>query len=278
MMRKTVLAFCALLFSAALLVATSYAWFSISREANSNDMQINVEVSPNLIISKTAEHIRTITLDTAFDAYSIDYSNPSKSRTNMLPSTAAVTINNEWEQSILTDGDNVTGLKYVTNTYDVDFSTGVVKDNKSLEFAPVPINLDSQFYIDYDIYIASAGKELDAQSLTATISNQTETEDVILSHLAATIVFYQGSVSSSNLRGSIAVVNSSTQSVSFNLEDHKIPLNTNTDKNPIHIIARCYFDGALMNGSTAYINSATVDTAGIILKITFTAIALPSDN
>lgn len=185
----------------------------------------------------------------------------------MAPATAAVT-DNVWDSQIVTSGDNVTGLKYITNPYDVNFYTGIAKDGKTLNFAAVPVSPDSKYYIDYDAYIVSAGEELEAYSLTATISCESDKA----SYMSATITFYQDSVSSGNMKGSIAVANQSTESVSFFLTDNKIPVNT--AGTPIHIIARCYFDGALMNGDHAYINSATVDTSDIVISIIFTATEL----
>lgn len=264
-----------LMFITILLISVSIAWFSMNREVNSNGLQINVEVTPNLIIAKSLEDIRNVTPATASAAFSIDYTGTA--RTNMAPATAAVNANNEWVTAIAEEGDNVTGLKYVKNTNDIDFSSGIAKNGKELQFKPVPVDSNSKYYIDYDIYIASLGKELEASSLTAKISCTSKA----LSHQAATIVFYQGSVSSDNMKGAISVANQDEGIVSFdlNINNGKIPLNTDEEKDPIHIIARCYFDGALLNEATgnAYINSATVSTADVILNITFTA-AVPGEN
>ncbi|MGI6716575.1 MAG: hypothetical protein ACOX3X_05185 [Eubacteriales bacterium] len=260
-----------LMFITILLISVSIAWFSMNREVNSNGLQINVEASPNLIIAKTEEAIRRVTQETGANAFAINYSDPLVARQNMAPATAAVDANNEWVTAIAEEGDNVTGLKYVKNTNDIDFSSGIAKNGKELQFKPVPVDSNSKYYIDYDIYIASLGKELEASSLTAKISCESE----IGSHQAATIVFYQGSVSSANMKGAISVANKESGIVYFDL-NNGIPLNTD---DPIHIIARCYFDGALLNEDTgnAYINSATVDTTDVILNITFTA-AVPDEN
>lgn len=258
-----------------LLTAISVAWFAMNRKVDSNGMQISVEVTPNLIIAKSLEDIRNVAPATASAAFSIDYTGTA--RTNMAPATAAVNANNEWVTAIAEAGDNVTGLKYVKNTNDIDFSSGIAKNGKELQFKPVPVDSNSKYYIDYDIYIASLGKELDAEALIAIIYCNLPV-DYNTSHMAATIAFYQDFASATTLKGSIAVANQSTGSVSFALTDNKIPVNTDENKSPIHIIARFYFDGALMNGDTAYINSATVDTSDINLKIIFTATELQPDN
>lgn len=250
-----------LMFITILLISVSIAWFSMNREVNSNGLQINVEVSPNLIIAKTEEDIRNVSQANGTSAFAINYSDPLVARQNMAPATLDWSVGTE------------TGLKYVKNTYDVDFVTGNVKGGKELQFIRVPADSDSKYYIDYDIYIASLGKELEASSLTAKISCTSEA----LSHQAATIVFYQDSVSEGNMKGKIAVANQESGIVYFYLDNGKIPLNTDENKEPIHIIARCYFDGALMNGNAAYINSETVSTADVILNITFTA-AVPGEN
>lgn len=246
-----------LMFITILLISVSIAWFSMNREVNSNGLQINVEASPNLIIAKTEEAIRSVTQETGANAFAINYSDPLVARQNMAPATL------DWNE------DTQTGLKYIKNTYDVDFTTGTIKDDKTPQFLPVPADSDSKYYIDYDIYIASLGKELEASSLTAKISCTSEA----LSHQAATVVFYQGEPNAANYIGSIAVAKQGNDSVSFELEDDIIPLNTDSERSPIHITARCFFDGALLNEATgnAYINSATVDTTDVILNITFMA-------
>ena len=246
-----------LMFITILLISVSIAWFSMNREVNSNGLQINVEASPNLIIAKTEEAIRSVTQETGANAFAINYSDPLVARQNMAPATL------DWSEG------TQTGLKYIKNTYDVDFTTGTIKDDKTPQFLPVPADSDSKYYIDYDIYIASLGKELEASSLTAKISCTSEA----LSHQAATIVFYQDYVSEENMKGAISVARQDEGIVSFYLNNGKIPLNTDEEKDPIHIIARCYFDGALLNEATgnAYINSATVDTTDVILNITFMA-------
>lgn len=259
------------LFSVSLMlivVATvSVAWFSMNKQVDSNGMKLSVEVTPNLIIAKALEDIgdikgiRDITQVNTAEAFSIDYSD--KSRANMAPATL------DWAVG------TATGLKYVTNTNEVDFSSGIVKTDKALQFAPVTVASDSKYYIDYDIYIASAGKELVGYTLTANIF----CESSINTHKAATVVFYQGEPSAANYIGSIAVANREADSVSFVLVDDIIPLNTDLSKDPIHIIARCFFDGDLTDGDPvspkAYINSATVDTSNVDLKITFTAVEKP---
>ena len=264
-----------LMFITILLISVSIAWFSMNREVNSNGLQINVEASPNLIIAKTSDGIKAVNQTTAAEAFSINYT--EKFRANMMPATEAVS-DNEWEAKINEIEDNVTGLKYVYNTHDIDYASGLKKQNGAdLTFKAVPESTESKYYIDYDIFIASAGKPLEGYKLTANIF----CESNINTHKAATVVFYQGEPNAANYIGSIAVAKQGNDSVSFELEDDIIPLNTDSERSPIHITARCFFDGALTyfdeesKSTKAYINSETVDISGVDLKIIFTAVEKP---
>ena len=53
------------------------------------------------------------------------------------------------------------------------------------------------------------------------------------------------------------------------LSDDTIPLNTTN--NYIEVLMRFYFDGALMNGENAYINSNEINADTVEISITFTA-------
>ena len=67
-----------LMFITILLISVSIAWFSMNREVNSNGLQINVEVSPNLIIAKTSDGIKAVNQTTAAEAFSINYTENSE--------------------------------------------------------------------------------------------------------------------------------------------------------------------------------------------------------
>lgn len=257
------------------LATVSVAWFSMNKQVETGGMNLSVEVTPNLIIAKTSDGIKAVNQTTAAEAFSINYT--EKFRANMMPATEAVS-DNEWEAKINEIEDNVTGLKYVYNTHDIDYTSGLKKQNGAdLTFKAVPESTESKYYIDYDIFIASAGKPLEGYKLTANIF----CESNINTHKAATVVFYQGEPNAANYIGSIAVAKQGNDSVSFELEDDIIPLNTDSERSPIHITARCFFDGALTysdeesESTKAYINSATVDISGVDLKIIFTAVEKP---
>jgi hypothetical protein len=255
-----------LVFILVLLAAVTIAWFAMNKVTTSNGMRLTVEVTPNLIIAKSEELIRAVTQSTAGGAFSIDYS--SEAGIDMSPAQL------DWDFV----GGTSTGLIYVTNTHDVDYASGLQKtDGPTLNYAAAINTTGKTYYIDYDIYIASVGKEFEAEALTATVSCDTSKD----SHMAATIVFYKDSVSKTNMINyPISIAEKSSKTARLVLTEN-IPLNTDELKEPVHLIARCFFDGSLLKtAGTAYINSLTVDPSDLVISITITAeepAAEPSD-
>ncbi len=239
-----------------MLAVTSVAWLAMNKSVTSSGMQMSMDASPNLIIAKTSADVQATDAGAtcAGNDYTITY---DSGRSQMLASTLDWTVG------------TATGLKYVTNSVDVDFNSGYAKDGKTLTFAAVPASATSAYYVDFDAYIAADGKAMENVKLVAQLDAGTAAQTY--PHLnAATVVLYKDSVSSSNKIGNpIAVKDQLTASVDISLPGNTVPLNT---EGYIHIIARCYFDGALANGSgAAYVNSGEVTTDQISLNLTFTA-------
>ncbi len=266
-----------------MMTAASFAWFSMNKETASNGMQLKVEASPNLIIDDTA---------TGDDGI-INVSGPSDANISVTFSSSAIALKLATHDGAV-GGANwtySTGLKSVTNLNDVSIANGTAT-------TPVyagAVNSTSptkNFYIDFPVYIASTGTELDIASLTAefgecTIGGSTTANDTLK---AASIDFYAGNgditASSSTYKGTINVAgltyssnaegtyNASATTTSVTLQTGgSVPYNqAATGVKYITVIMRCYFDGALSKQSgKTFITSASVDVSDVVLSVKFTA-------
>ena len=231
----------------------SLAWFARNENVGANGLSASVKVSPNLIIAKDPAAINRG--DLVFD---VNFNGTA--RENMI----AVTHDNNVP---------TTFLKYLSNHYAVDIQTGIAKPGATLEFENVPAEDNEAYFIDYTVYIASAFEELDITALNAMlIIPETVDSDHPYFH-AASIDFYVDEVSVSNYRGTTSVAktvnNAPDKSVNLFPQGYKVPLNTD---GYITVIMRCYFDGALQApDGTAYVNSYTVKSDGVVIGVAFTA-------
>ena len=227
----------------------SMAWFAKNENVSAGGLSANVKVSPNLIIAKDVESITEGNL-----VFSVDFKDAAK--TNMIAVTRDETM-------------PTTFLKYLTNHYAVDFTTGNAKDGYELEFDPVPAENNQEYFIDYTVYIASAFEQLSVKSLNAMITIPSTVDESHPYFNAASIDFYVGEVSLSGYRGTTSVA-SNTGVDLFSNNGGIVPLNSDGH---IKVIMRCYFDGALQDETTgkAYINSEKVKADRVVLGVDFVA-------
>ena len=227
--------------------SASVAWFSSYRINQSTGMSVQIESTKNLVIGKSQQELANIQ-ELTNDWFSVTFDFPS---TKLRPATH------------FNGGDY--NLKYVTNTDQVDLSSGKQKQNKVLEYSPV-ISIDrDKYFKDYVVYISSYGGSLPIELFTARMES-----NIINQTLKATSVdFYlQGVyVVTANLgnNNSVVLIN----------QDYLIPQNTD---GAIQILMRFYFDGALQDQETqrTYINTNQInlDTKQIQLRIVFQAVDL----
>ena len=233
----------------------SLAWFSENDEATAKGLSVNAKISPNLVIGKSIEQIKQESI-----LFSVDFSGTA--RNNMIA---------------VTRDEKVAGtfLKYVKDHYAVDHKTGNAKDGMSLAFEDVPTTDNEPYFIDYTVYIASAFDPLAVSSLSAKIVIPDSVDDLHPYFNAVSIDFYVGEVDLTGYRGTTSVsacINQPQQaSVELFPDGTTVPLNT---EGYIKVIMRCYFDGALQdpNTKTAYVNSDTVRTDGVVIGVDFTAV------
>ena len=252
-----------LFLSLIVLATVSMAWLSMNKQTESDGMKLKVDVTPNLVISKSASALQALGGPTEAD-FSVSF--VDSSATAVKPATHSASF-------------GTTGLEYVSNQGDVSPTTGFAKSSASLTMTPVT---STDYYVDFTVYIASTGKAMDDetnQDLIATLAPPASISvgsSGIDTLKATSIDFYVGSVADGNYKGTLNVAGTNVAGTSpvtsvTLLNNRVIPLNT-TGSN-ITVIMRCYIDGALVKSSgTAYINTATVDTSDITLNVTFSAV------
>ena len=237
-------------FFAFIIMNRSLAWFADNDRGDANGMSVSANVSPNLIIAKSADALLSENL-----SFKVDFEESAVS--NMV----AVTRDPDIEG---------TYLKFLKSPYAIDNRTGLAKGDAVLEFDPVPTTDNAQYFIDYTVYIASAYGELHVSSLEASIVIPDHVE---LAHFnAASVDIYVESVDADGYRGTTSVAGAPQATVDlFGGNGGEVPLNT---EGSITVIMRCYFDGALVDpdSGNAYINSYSVTSEGVVLGIAFTAI------
>ena len=244
------------------ILNSSTAWFARNGQVQADGISISAEASSNLIIAKDPADITAgnINFDVSFENDKLD---------NMIPVTRDTTLN-----------PSEPHLVYVTNHYAVDFYTGLVKNDADLGLTPVPTTDNEVYFIEKTVYLASVVGSIDVTALTATITVGNQGELSAEKYLedkeylkAATVDFYVGSVSTEGYRGTTSIAESLSGAIVdlFDSDGGEIP--SYTDE-PITVIMRFYFDGALVDGTSgdAYINSVKVNTAGINLGVQFSAV------
>ena len=265
--------------SVAALAAATMAWFSMNRNVDSNGMQMDVEVSSNLIISAIESGSAGSGAINAADTGTIS-----------VPASAWTTLNAVHSGKFIpATHDAVNGgtvqLVYNTNPDQVHPSSGLAKDSTPLAFDAVEDSEDNGdvaadwYYRDYVVYIASGGKAFDASHLYVTFTGSAVSAQDY--HDAASVDFwfsatgagtpaYKGTL---NLAG-LDITNynaAKTQIDLLNGTRTTVPLNTSDH---FKVIMRFYYDGALKASSAStktYINSAEVSSAMLNLTVSFAA-------
>ena len=249
------------------LAAASFAWLSSNKDTDADGMKIKVEVMPNMIINDDSSAITAVTAPTASD-FVVTFSDPAAAK-KPAQHDPADTANKagDWTYS--------SGLKYVTDPGNVGVSTGLAK-NGSLSFA---VANTTDYYVDYTVYIASAGAEMTGQDLVATLTGSIDGDGANKADTlaASSIDFYLGSVAKANYLGTLnqagkdALTNdaSTTMTSVTILSNGTIPVNTSSY---ITVVMRCYIDGGLLKAAgQAYINSEKVDLNDVTLNVSFSA-------
>lgn len=251
-MRKIIPAFAMLMVAAIMMSTASFAWFSLGTTATATNMQIQAQADSSLVISLDATTAAFLTADA-----SVEFA----AATNVLtPATHDDTYDY--------------GLKTITNaTEAVDPSSGKAP---SATFGNVTKNTH---FVDYIVYIASAGGDLPGKNLTVTVNASAITEYL---HNAITIDFLVATTKSATPAyvDSINVVEAKeTPTKELTLTNGvTIPEAAREGDAAVRdyftVIMRVYFDGDLEEGTTGknYVRNAMVTELEAVLGVNFAAV------
>lgn len=251
--------------SAIALSSSTYAWFASNRVVTATDMKVTATTSGSLVITKGALPIASTT--------AITVSAEDASATALIPTTHDLT------------NASTTGLVYNTNSGNVSAQTGLVESGKSeLTFDEANNNGSTYYYVDYVVYIAASGAELNGQDIKAKFLNSA----VATLPGATSIDFYVADASSvgapavntTNYGGTLnlAGLNPKTNDASTTLTEVTIKSNSTVPKAgtnaAIAVLMRVYVDGALKDTeNTTYIKNVDVaEIADQTLSVQFESV------
>ncbi|GEM_PF-1637023 len=258
----------------AVLFAASTAWITVNRKVKSQGLQMTAQTSGNLVIANSTSIIKKANILSNGSPFAVTFSSNAQT---YLPAThlASVAVSATKGQSPTKN----TYLQYVTSGKNVNVTTGQAKDGKTLTYATVPVTTTSMYYVDYKVYIASAGTTLTDQtlkvSITATDATSLADTDKALSvdfYVRNTMVsgsyYYRGTLNLAGYdRAKADAYNYSVKELTL-YDDVDVPLNT---QGYIYVIMRVYYDGALKKKSdTTFINSASLTTHKMGITVNFT--------
>lgn len=292
--------------SIGVIIGATAAWFASNRRVDSTGMTARVQTTSNLIISDSLQNL------------SIHASAPDKVTftraasslvpcrhilsTDSLPSRGANSEDTHFSTS-------PTGLYYNTNPQDVDMDEGLGVTDATLYFSPVPIpSSDSalRFYMDFLVYIASAGGNITTTDFTVSMSAQRAGENPpappsyfkaasVDVYIAASSLFPNAAPSAAKqtisdngttyvYAGTVNAANQDWQGTAANAlnsisllqsgESLLFPeVESANNTKGVPVLLRCYFDGGLKKtDSKTYINSTeTTEWADCVMSLTFVA-------
>ena len=249
-------------------VTGTVAWFSANNVVNASGMHMQSTTPASLVIGTSVADIQN-------KLRSVDL----QSETTVLsPATDAG------------DGAEDGQLHYVVNGEDVNPDTGLADEGKTLNITGTPQN--GTHYVDYQVYLASAGNAItaaDAKKITVNLdftdlSGNALTEDTVQAmsvafyvHAAGTDVigsFVAGSTL--NKAGLDCATNDGTttrtSAVLFQTSGNGgIEIPTYSGGTAVRIDMRAYLDGALLKeAGQAYVYTNSIDITAVNVLATFT--------
>ena len=248
-----------LIVSALILVGSvSFAWLSANRRVDVNTLSMDVDVTSNLVIADTLSNLRAITTVSSAAPHTSATATTTSTHDKFLPAS----------HSGSSSASSASNLIYSTTPTEILKDTGLPASGTAAT-ATVPLNSDSQYYIDYVVYIGSHGKYLNGATLTATMASTTSGTLPDVDKATSVDFYVDGAYADTlNLAG-LTLANDASYTgaakTTASLGTVDIPLNT---ANGICVTMRCYFDGALLKDSTH--TFVTTDSVGIDAATGFT--------
>jgi hypothetical protein len=182
-----------------------------------------------------------------------------------------------------------TGLKNTTDDFiSSDYINAVKLGDAAINDSP---NGGIPNYVDFTVYIAAKGAELDGQDIIVTISTDLTEAQMTDTFRAVSIDFYYQSTNGDgigtykgtlNLAGYDNVANNQNALTNFSISNINIPFAVDYDETnhpeltsgSSKITMRIYFDGGLLKSAgQCFINTNVSATSGISIGATFNAVA-----
>lgn len=256
----------------ATFAGVTFAWLAANRRVDSDNVEMKVEVSPNLVIS---------TEDNAATSSAINNGDILQSASPFLVHLAA-NSSGTLKPCTYQAGTEV-GLAYLSDTSAILPSSGLTSSGLPISeesLDPVPSSGVNEYYYEYVVYIASAGEAMEDMDLVATLTApEVDSADVTKDTFqAASVAFWVGAeTSGSTCKGYLNFAHkgqTGTQGEVKLVENGTIPYNVTGD---IKVTMRFYFDGALQKTTgLTYVRSAQLNTALLNgITVTFTATEHP---
>ena len=239
-MKKLFISILTAVFALFALGTSTFAWFSMNTAVEAKGMKVKATSASSLVITDTAANINT-------------------TATNIVTFSLAA---RELSPATHSEDAPSTKLQYVLNTGDVDAVTGYEQENKTFTMENVPASTESIYYVDYIVYIASKGDEIENQDLKATL-----TPDVSQTIFNAVSIDYW-------VNGSYVATEHFNDAADAEvlLTDQTIP--SAAAGQYITVVMRIYLDGALESTTpdVAYVNNGTINTAEIPFSVAFSTV------
>ncbi len=267
--RKLIPALAMLLVSAVLMSTASFAWFSMNKTATVTGMQVNATATGSLVVSTT------------YNATDWATAASFSGGTTLAPCTYT------------TPAGQTAGYWYVNNPTAVDSVTGNAMTGATLEYAAVPAGgvesesttgkIAGTYYKDFIVYIAATGAEIANQQLKATVTfTKGDNTDEDTGWKALTVDFFTPGATtlSAAYTGytvthskTVNATGSTTVTVETLLESATtIPVAGATAGRVVPMVIRVYFDGALQNSGSAYVNSKDGNISDVKIDVLFEAV------
>ena len=248
-----------------MLGSSTYAWFSMNTRVEARNMQVNVQATSSLVISKelAVGTLTVVNFDEATDP--------------LTPATHDTTI----EMNDTLSG-TATGLLYNTNPMFVSAATGYASGETALTFDNAINNTPTgiYYYVDHTVYLAAAGTAMPNTGISAYLYTGVEVTadttkatsvDFYVSEDSANLGAYKGTLNLSNLTAAANANGDTYYSTTVQLLPNTgtIPQNNSTT-DYLKVTMRIYYDGDLEKSTgQAYIYSDQITTTGTIFNVSF---------
>jgi hypothetical protein len=245
MKKKALLTSMALLLVAVICLATAtYAWFSESKVVTASGMKVTASVSGSSLLIDTKTVSKTSTSSVAF----------TSARRTLQPSTYDSTLT------------NAPKLKYITNNGAVDPDTGTI-ETPSWDYVTLN-STSSPYYVDYKVYIASAGAALENKDLDCTVTINTPNENGITNNTMNAIT-----IQAFDKDGVLLATFTPSHTTETFYGSNIGSVGQNAD---LEITFRVFLDGAAEESTGInYVRSAGADTGDLDISVSFEIPAPP---